>query len=71
MKAAEIRAMTTADIKSRLDQAYQELFNLRFQLATQQLEDTNRLRQVKRDIARLKTVLRERELWQEWEESQG
>jgi len=70
MKAAEIRALTTAEIKSRLDQAYQELFNLRFQLATQQLEDTNRLRQVKRDIARLKTILRERELWQEWEESE-
>jgi large subunit ribosomal protein L29 len=70
MKAAEIRALTTAEIKNRLDQAYQELFNLRFQLATQQLEDTNRLRQVKREIARLKTILRERELWQEWEESE-
>lgn len=70
MKASEIRALITAEIETRLDQAYQELFNLRFQFSTKQLTDTNRLGQVKRDIARLKTVLRERELWQEWEESE-
>jgi len=48
-----------------LDETYQELFNLRFQLATKQLSDSSRLSKVKRDIARLKTVLRERELEQE------
>jgi len=69
MKASEIRALTTAELRSRLDQAYQELFNLRFQVATNQLKDTSGLRRVRRDIARLKTVLRERELWQQWEES--
>jgi len=69
MKASEIRALTTAELRSRLDQAYQELFNLRFQVATNQLKDTSGLRRVRRDIARMKTVLRERELWQQWEES--
>lgn len=69
MKASEIRALTTAELRTRLDQAYQELFNLRFQVATNQLKDTSGLRRVRRDIARLKTILRERELWQQWEES--
>jgi large subunit ribosomal protein L29 len=71
MKGAEIRAMTPDELKKRLDDAYQELFNLRFQKATRQLKDTSRIRVVKRDIARLKTVLRERELWQLWEAEQA
>lgn len=62
MEAREIRNMTTADIKRRVDDTYQELFNLRFQFATGQLKNTNRLTEVKQDIARLKTVLHEREL---------
>jgi large subunit ribosomal protein L29 len=68
MKAYEVRAMTTGEIQARLEESYQELFNLRFQMATQQLKDPNRLTEVKRDIARMKTILRERELQRMWEE---
>lgn len=60
MKPAELRQLTVDELRRRLDETYQELFNLRFQLATKQLADTSRIRQVKRDIARLHTVLRER-----------
>jgi len=62
MKAREIRTLSTEEIQSRLDQAYQSLFRLRFDWASGQLEDNNRIRAVKRDIARLKTILREREI---------
>ncbi len=62
MKAAELRQLTADELQHRLDETYQELFNLRFQLATKQLADTSRIQQVKRDIARLKTLLRERSL---------
>jgi large subunit ribosomal protein L29 len=61
MQPHEIRAMPSMDVKRRLDDSYQELFNLRFQFVTGQLKNTNRLSEVKRDIARFKTVLRERE----------
>ena len=71
MNAAEIRAMSTDEILNQLDEAYQELLNLRFQLTTRQLKNTSRIRQVKRDIARMKTILRERELWAEWEAEQA
>ncbi len=71
MKPADIRAMSTDEILNELDEAYQELFNLRFQLTTRQLKNTDRIGQVKRDIARMKTVVRERELWAEWEAEQG
>jgi large subunit ribosomal protein L29 len=70
MKASEIRAMTDEEIARKLDETYQELFNLRFQLATGQLRNTARLSQVKRDIARLRTILREREL-AAWYQSTG
>jgi len=60
MKPADLREKTTAELRNRLDETYQELFNLRFQLAGKQLADTSRIRQVKRDIARLQTMLRER-----------
>lgn len=62
MKASQIRAMTDEEIARTLDESYQELFNLRFQFATGQLRNTARLSQVRRDIARLRTILREREL---------
>ena len=65
MTAREMRELTTEEMVQKLDETYQELFNLRFQLATKQLSDTSRLSKVKSDIARLKTVLRERELEQE------
>jgi len=66
MEVREIRAMATEEIQHKLDETHEELFNLRFQWSTRQLKDTNRLTQVKRDIARLKTILRERELAQLW-----
>ncbi len=62
MQASEIRMLTTEEIENRLDEAYQSLFRLRFDWASGQLEDNNRIRAVKRDIARLKTILREREI---------
>ncbi|MGQ9585443.1 MAG: 50S ribosomal protein L29 [Anaerolineae bacterium] len=62
MDAREIRNLTTGEIEQRLNEAYQELFNLRFQWSTGQLKNSARMTQVKRDIARLNTVLREREL---------
>ena len=68
MKAHEVRAMASDELVQGLDDAYEELFNLRFQFSTGQLENFNRLTEVKRDIARLKTILRERELEQMWEE---
>ena len=71
MKAQEIRAMTSDELVQELDDAYEELFNLRFQFSTGQLENFNRLTEVKRDIARLKTIMRERELEQMWEEEEA
>ena len=67
MEALEIRGMATEEIRRKLDETHEELFNLRFQWSTRQLKDTNRLIQVRRDVARLKTILRERELAQLWE----
>jgi large subunit ribosomal protein L29 len=62
MKAQELRSMTNADVAGKLDDAYQEMFNLRFQRATGKLTNTARINQVRKDIARMKTILREREL---------
>ncbi len=67
MRIQDIRAMTSEEIQSQLEEVYQELFNLRYQLKEGQLENTNRLKEVKKDMARLKTVLRERELYLKWE----
>jgi large subunit ribosomal protein L29 len=64
MKAQDIRAMTEDELRRQLDNMYEELFNLRFQLSTNQLTNHNRVREVKKDIARAKSVLRERELKQ-------
>ena len=61
MKAAEVRDMDTEDLHSRVAELKEELFNLRFQLATGQLDNHRRLRAVKQDIARIRTVLRERD----------
>ena len=60
--AHELDDMTNADLETKLREAKEELFNLRFQAATGQLESHGRLRTVKRDIARIYTVVREREL---------
>lgn len=62
MKANELRNLEAEDLYSRLDECYKELFNLRFQKVTGRLTNTSRPRQVRRDIARIKTILREREL---------
>ena len=62
MKAQSLRDLTRDELRSRIDELYQELFNLRFQLATRQLENTERIGQVRRDIARARTVLHEMEL---------
>ncbi len=62
MQAQEIRMLSPEEMKNRLDEAYQSLFRLRFDWAAGQLQDNNRMRVIKRDIARLKTILREREI---------
>lgn len=62
MKASEVKQLSAAELDQRLAQLKEELFNLRFQLATGQLENPMNLKRVKRDIARVKTVMREREL---------
>ncbi len=61
-KAGELRNVDSEDLVTRLREAKEELFNLRFQAATGQLESHGRLRAVKREIARIYTVMREREL---------
>ena len=62
MKAAEVRTLDDADLHQRMDDLREELFNLRFQYATRQLTNHARMREVRRDIARMETVLRQREL---------
>lgn len=65
MKASEFRSMTNAELAGKLDDAYQELFNLRFQRVAGQVSNTARYSEVRKDIARVKTILRERELAEE------
>ena len=60
--AAELRAVSADDLAEKLAESKEELFNLRFQNATGQLDNTARLRAVRKDIARIYTVMREREL---------
>ncbi|WP_366077286.1 50S ribosomal protein L29 [uncultured Aeromicrobium sp.] len=60
--AAELRALSADELSAKLKEAKEELFNLRFQNATGQLDNTARLRTVRREIARIYTVIREREL---------
>lgn len=62
MKASEIRELTKDELMQRLDDEGKTLAHMRFQLSTSQLADTSKVAQVKKNIARLKTVLREREL---------
>lgn len=71
MKATEIRKMSVAEIENELDEARHELMNLRFQSITGQLTDTSRVRFIRRDIARMETVLRERQLQEAAEESEA
>ena len=62
MKAKEIRELTDAEAQSKLRDLRQELFNLRLQQQTARLERPSRIREVRRDMARIETVLRERQL---------
>jgi large subunit ribosomal protein L29 len=62
MHPAEIRNLSQTEVARHLDEAHHELFNLRFQYATGQLKNTTRLSEVRREIARLRTILREGEL---------
>jgi len=62
LKAEEIRALSPEELEKQLEAAHQELFDLRFRLATRQLVNHREIPRVKKKIARLKTILREREL---------
>ena len=62
MKAAELKTMTSAELDAKLKELKAELFNLRFQLATGQLQNTMAITECKRNIARAKTIVRDREL---------
>ena len=62
MKAKEIRTLSSEELVKQLEEAHQELFNLRFRLATKQLVNHREIPKVKKEIARLKTIIREREL---------
>jgi len=62
MKSREIWEMTPAEIQGSLDDAYQELFNLRFQFSTGQMQNSARLAEMRKEIARLSTILRAKQL---------
>lgn len=62
MKVKEIRTLSSEELVKQLEEAHQELFNLRFRLATRQLVNHREIPRVKKEIARLKTIIREREL---------
>lgn len=64
-KAAELRELPEDELFARMEAAKEELFNLRFQLATGQLDNPARMKQVRHDVARIATVLREREIEEE------
>ena len=70
MKPAELRDLPDDELQARLESSKEELFNLRFQLATGQLDNPMRIKQVRHDIARLMTVLTERELTSEDEDEE-
>jgi large subunit ribosomal protein L29 len=61
MKAAQLRQMTAAELREQLEKDRQELFNLRFQASTQQLDNPRRLRELRKSIARMLTILAERD----------
>lgn len=62
MKAKEVRQMSSQELADKLTELKAELFNLRFQLATGQLDNPIRIRTVRKDIARVNTIMREREI---------
>lgn len=62
MKADDLRELTAQELQERFEEFKEELFNLRFQLATNQLDNTARLGEVRKDVARIATVIRQQEL---------
>jgi large subunit ribosomal protein L29 len=70
MKAHEIRRMSDEEILEQIEEHHKELFNLRFQKVAGRMSNSSRPRQVRRDIARMKTILRERELEQEYAQAE-
>ncbi len=70
-QASDIRQMTTGEILDAIDEAKSEMFNLRFQKEIGQLEDPTRINIVKRQIARYKTILRERQLAEQLVQTEG
>ena len=62
MKASEIKYLTDSELETKLSDLKEELFNLRFQLAVNQLDNPTKIKAVKKDIARIKTIQREREI---------
>jgi len=71
MKAAEIRELSIAEIEEQLIETRHELLNLRFQTITGQLTDTSRIRATRRDIARMETILKEKQMAETAEESEA
>ena len=71
MKVDEIRTLNDGDLKKRLEEAHKELFDLRFRLATKQLVNHREVPRAKKEIARLMTVIRERELNKVQEKADG
>jgi len=69
MNAEELRKLSYKELGEQLDESKEELFNLRFQLVTNQLDNTARIKEVKRDIARVNTVMRSQEI-AAWESQQ-
>ena len=62
MKAKELKSLTTEELNQKIAEAKAEIFNLRFQKATGNLEKPSRMNELRKDVARMKTILREREL---------
>jgi large subunit ribosomal protein L29 len=62
MKASDLRELTVEELQAKLKELEEEIFNLKFQVASQQLENTARLKESRRDIARLKTIMREKSI---------
>ena len=71
MKAAELRGMQYRELEDRLGEVKAEYFNLRFQMATNQLDNTARLRDLRRDIARINTIMRSQEIEAYYREVEG
>ncbi|MCS7038159.1 MAG: 50S ribosomal protein L29 [Anaerolineae bacterium] len=62
MKAMELRALSDGELQTKLDEIYEEMMNLRFNMSIGQQRDVTRLTELKRDVARIKTILRERQI---------